>query len=71
MRNAGRLRSASAGSRPAAPSAHRADRHREALHIISAEVDLVAEFVRMLPPLAAMDMASHLGLIKRTLAGIR
>jgi hypothetical protein len=47
-------------------------RRRESLHIIATEVDLVAEFVRQqLPPLAAMDMASHLGLIKRTLDEMR
>ena len=47
------------------------ERRRESLHIIDREVELVAEFVRQLPPLAAMDMASHLGLIKRTLDEMR
>lgn len=47
------------------------ERQRELLHIVGRELELVAEFVRQLPPLAAMDMASHLGLIRRTLAGLR
>lgn len=47
------------------------ERQRELLHIVEAEMELVAEFVRMLPPLAAMDMAAHLGLIRRTLDGLR
>ena len=49
----------------------RKERDREALWIVDRELERVAEFVRLLPPLAAMDMASHLGLIKRTLAGLR
>ena len=47
------------------------ERRRELLHIVDRELELVAEFVRQLPPLAAMEMSSHLGLIKRTLAGLK
>lgn len=49
----------------------RDERRRELLHIAETELERVAEFVRQLPPLAAMDMASHLGLIRRTLAGLK
>lgn len=41
------------------------------LHIAETELERVAEFVRQLTPLAAMEMSAHLGLIRRTLAGMR